>query len=190
VFGRGTQRGAPLYIPSTTTQVGWSWGSSDGVRSWGTDTVVATLAESGVPSDPHNYIAVDFKGPGFGGDEVALSGGDSSGGLFVRNAAGVWKLAGINYAVDSFSFSGGVNPPSFAAAVYDARGLYSPQGGSLPAVYIDPSLLSPVPMWSYASRIGNSYSSLLSFVPEPTAVIATLLCLGATMLRRGGNGIQ
>jgi hypothetical protein len=179
VFGRGTQRGDPVYLPPAgPTQIGWAWGASDNVRSWGVDTIEAISTTDGLNND---LLAIDFKSTG--SNELALSGGDSSGAMFVQAIGGAWKLGGINYAVDLFSYTGGTNPPTLQAFVYDARGMYYPQTPS-PAIYIDPiAYPDPVPMWSYGSRIAYSYDSLVTFVPEPTT-LATCAGVALIALRR------
>lgn len=180
-FGRGRQRGATVYFPAAgTTPIGFAWGADDRVRSWGVDSIDSLASSDNVHL---NFIAVDFKGTGT--DEFALSGGDSSGAMFVRTPGGTWKLAGINYGVDVFNYASGIQPGYVQASIYDARGMYEWGGPSAPGIYVDPGTHpDPVPMKSYASRISHSYDSLVPFVPEPTTTAALLLIAMSALKRK------
>ena len=120
VFGRGTQRGGPVTTTNflgTIKTNGWMWGPSDAVQRWGENVV------SGVQTDGNvgDLIQATFD-PDGGPNECDLSGGDSSGGLFIKDGA-VWKLAGVNYAVDG-PYSSSMNGPGFFGAIFDEGGLY------------------------------------------------------------------
>ncbi len=121
VFGRGNQRGAPVFAPDNPEELrGWKPGAWDGRWRWGTNQVIAILkihdAEWAV-----GFLAMDFDEHG-GGDEAHLTGGDSGGGIFIRVGT-EWKLAGISYAVDG-NFNTSTNGNGFPAALFDARGFY------------------------------------------------------------------
>jgi hypothetical protein len=120
VFGRGTQRGAAVYVGGDSNLGGWLWGNSDGVERWGTNVV------GSIENDPTygSLLRVPFDASG-GPNEAHLSVGDSGGAVFVLNeGTNQWELAGINLAVDGpFSTSSsGTNP--FNAAMFDTTGLF------------------------------------------------------------------
>ncbi len=118
VIGRGTQRGTPVYVGSSVA--GWQWGTSDGVQSWG-QNVVSGLCD--YYSSPNSLLYFNFD-PNAIANPAALSGGDSSGGDFIY-CNGQWKLAGMNYALDSpWSLTGAVDDPGFIADIFNAQGLY------------------------------------------------------------------
>ena len=116
VFGRGAQRGDALSLDGTLK--GWNWGSSGYVERWGRNVVAATITDN---STGWPYLQAAFDSPGVP-DEAHLSVGDSSGGVFVMED-GLWKLAGINYAVDDVATQAD-GSDAFAAAIFDARGYY------------------------------------------------------------------
>ena len=123
VFGRGTLRGAEIYVDGTLR--GWSWGDGDGVERWGRNVVSAI-----VPSSPNSewiFLQAAFDSPGLPG-EAHLSVGDSGGGLFILQD-GLWRLAGINYGVDDVS-TAPVAGTAFPAFIFDARGYYADNGDS------------------------------------------------------------
>ena len=165
---------------------GWSHAGGDGVQTWGTNTVDA-IADGGDDLGPLLAFSFDAGAdPADAPNEAALSGGDSGGGLFVRDDAGRWKLAGINYGIDG-PFSRTADGPTFFASLFDARGLYYDFDGSGP----DPRTLiagdRPVPGGSYASRVSSQLGTLRpligpSAVPEPASAgllgVATIALLG------------
>jgi hypothetical protein len=120
VFGRGTQRGNPVYVGSDSHLGGWLWGASDGVQRWGTNVI-------GSVEDDSTYGEL-LRAPfdmNAGSNEAHLSVGDSGGGVFVFNVStNTWELAGINLAVDGpFSAStSGMSP--FNAAMFDTSDLF------------------------------------------------------------------
>lgn len=95
VYGRGTQRGAE--IRSGGILMGWEWGSADGQLRWGENTVDAAVSVDGLGQ----MLMVGFENNG-NPNEAHLSTGDSGGPVFLQED-GLWKLAGINYGVDSAS---------------------------------------------------------------------------------------
>jgi len=109
VFGRGTQRGNVYSFEGTDR--GWTWGAGDQVMRWGTGTLGGTTSGG-------QYVYDTFSGLG----SITLSSGDSGGALFV-NDGGIWKLAGINYAVTG-PYKETLNGTAFNAALYDQDGLY------------------------------------------------------------------
>ena len=114
-------------------------------------------------SSPNTMLYFDFNANGIA-NEAALSVGDSSGGVFI-NSNGQWKLAGINYAVDSpWSYTGSASDPGFNADIFDARGLYY-QDSSHNWVQVPPSYPVAVPGASYASDISSCLGWIGSTVP-------------------------
>ena len=136
VMGRGTQRGAEIRINNKLK--GWNWGLGDGVQRWGVNRVRwivdggATLGE---------FLYATFVAGG-GRNHADLSAGDSGGAVFIKDGK-LYKLAGINYAVDG-PYNTTNSGTGFYAAVFDRRGLYEettpgtwtlvpPRGGKLPS---------------------------------------------------------
>ena len=79
---------------STGPRAGGPWGPVDGVERWGLN-VVASIVSNG---ENWNLLRTALNSPAPAG-EAHLSSGDSGGGLFILQN-GLWRLAGINYAVD------------------------------------------------------------------------------------------
>ncbi len=120
VFGRGTQRGAPVIVSGVTN--GWQWGARDSVKRWG-ENVVASIVNGG--AGVGDLLQVNFDRSA-GANECHLSVGDSSGALFIQSS-GAWRLAGVHYAVDG-PFSNAVDGTVFNAALLDKGGLYQSTG--------------------------------------------------------------
>jgi len=118
---------------------GWQAGPGDGVMRWGQNQVAAA----------GNCLVAAFTGK-FGPDEGYLSGGDSSGAVFIQDN-GVWKLAGINYGVDG-PFQTGVDSPAFYGAIFDENALYvggvlMPNDGIARPAYYYATRISPRAQW-------------------------------------------
>ena len=122
-IGRGTQRGVPVIVNGQTN--GWEWGFTDSVERWGENDVASIENDPGLG----DFLRCTFDRNAPTTNECHLSGGDSSGALFIQDGA-AWKLAGIHYGVDGqFSFySNGSN--AFHAPLMDMRGLYIYQGNN------------------------------------------------------------
>ena len=172
IFGLGRDRGATVTVGSDDK--GWQWGVDNRAMSWGKNVV--TRFDKYPAGSPDSLLAFDFDGGALAiASEGALAQYDSSGGVFIE-AGGQWKLAGINYGIDSpWSYTG--TDAGFFADIYDGRGLYWKESGVWVAV---PSSPDPVPGASYASRISGRLSWITSVVPEPGTV--GLLAAGAAML--------
>jgi len=155
VFGRGTQRGAPVVVDGQTN--GWFWGAPDGVQRWG-ENDVSSITNLGVGVG--DMLRVVFDGTG-GSNECHLSDGDSSGGVFIQED-GVWKLAGINHGVDG-EFSNDVDGTVFTAALTDLRGLFQ-QAGPGPADWIFIDDAQPVPSAFYSTRISANLDWIYSVI--------------------------
>jgi hypothetical protein len=103
MIGRGTQRGSEVWWSGCPDGpeprfAGWNFGPSDGVLRWGTNVVTSSAP----------LISTMFDHDG-GFNECQVTPGDSSGGMFVRDTDGLWKLDALIYAmsggatyVDSF----------------------------------------------------------------------------------------
>ena len=161
VFGRGTQRGGPVFVGNDSHTGGWLWGSSDEVQRWGTNVVGEIVNDSNFGP----LVRAPFDNNA-GPNEAHLSAGDSGGAVFVFNpATSQWELAGINLGVDgSFSTSSsGTNP--FNAAMFDTTGLFV-QSGSIPW---DPA---PNPSAFYSTEIAAHRRFVESVVMQLTDVVS------------------
>ena len=164
VFGRGTQRGNPVYVGSNSNLGGWLWGAPDGVQRWGTNVV------GSVVNDPTygKVLRAPFDSNA-GANEAHLSSGDSGGGVFVFNAnTNQWELAGINLAVDGpFSTSSnGTNP--FDAAMFDTTDLFvqDSQGNWITAP--NPSAFYATEIVAHAGFVESTVMQLISVVSRKT----------------------
>jgi hypothetical protein len=173
VFGRGTQRGADVNNPGLQ---GWLWGTNDQVQRWGTNDVEG-LANGG--AGVGQLLVADFDH--FGPTEAMLSVGDSWGAVFVEDA-GVWKLAGINYAVSGPYYTDILGNGGFNAALFDESGFFT-QISSDPNVYASATGSGLF----YSTNISSNLAFINSVIPEPGT--AGLALLGMTFLltvsRRG-----
>lgn len=164
VFGRSAVRGAEVNVAgaSPTDLRGWEWGNTGGgTLRWGENQVVATPSVSGA-----EYLRATFSYAG-GPNEATLATGDSGGGVFVQDG-GVWKLAGINYAVEA-DFRATADGTTFRAAIFDAGGLYYNTGSGF-ALLTD--LPGDIQASFYSTRV-SSYAGWiqgLTAVPEPAEV--------------------
>jgi hypothetical protein len=98
-------------LVTNTVLKGWQNGPGDGVMRWGQNKVF----------DAGYYLKVAYTGTN-GPNEGFLSGGDSSGAVFIQNNS-VWQLAAINYAVDG-PFSTSLDGSTFYGAIFDMNNLY------------------------------------------------------------------
>jgi hypothetical protein len=186
--GGGASLGGPA--PSGQGDLrGWKWGAVDGVASWGQNKVEFTLADP----DFGQLIGFNFdSGSAAVANEAILARNDSSGGVFAQNAAGQWKLIGVNLGVDgAWSFTPG--GPYFDGAIFDARGLYV---GSATSNQLVPQNTDPIAASSYSTRVSSYYSQLSTItggfaglsgggnvVPEPTSALALLAATALTRRR-------
>ncbi len=169
IFGRGVPRTDTVVtgdaFPSGTEAKGWTWGSGMGTRSWGTNNAnsLSNFGPAGI------QLLYDFDSSP--ADEGVLSIGDSGGPVFMQEG-GVWKLAAINYAVESvFNTTG--NGTGFNAAIFDKGGLYQSTSGltSGPWQYVNPLALDQ-PSFSLSTSVADPDQSawIATIVPEPSTV--------------------
>ncbi len=125
VFGRGTQRGEEVLVSgaSPTDLRGWKWGTADHVQRWGVN-VTAGITAGGTGVGDLIRAAFNRAAAESGQDECHLSVGDSGGGVFIQDGNGVWRLAGINYSVDSYFNTVDDCETKYNAAIFDEGGLY------------------------------------------------------------------
>jgi hypothetical protein len=157
VFGRGTRRGEAIVVSGAPK--GWHWGPGDAIQRWGRNSVL------GITSDPKygELLACDFDNPGVAG-ECHLSAGDSGGGLFVLEN-GLWRLAGINFAVDGPFRSDG-SGEGFDAALYDIGGLEIKD----PEWMLIEEQVQNLPSSFYDSRIAAHLAWIAGIAPEVGAL--------------------
>ena len=163
VIGRGTRRGSEIFLDGTLR--GWNWGSSDSVQRWGENDVNGLVAYQG-----HTLIYATFDQstqPNEHPNEAHLSVGDSGGAIFMNDANdNIWKLAGINYAVDDLYSAPSANT-QFDAAIFDARGFYESDGKN-PPTFTQISGTSASPTGFYASEISSEIAWIGSVIAQPT----------------------
>ena len=154
VTGRGTDVGSQVLVGATLK--GWQWGTSDGLQSWGTNTV-SQIVNGGTGLGSLLRFAFDSSG---GFNEGTLSVGDSGGAVFIQDPSdSVWKLAGINYGVEAtFSFNSN-GSPSFNAAIFDRSGLYELESSGWVAESGAAS--------AYSTRIGSNDAWINSITGSP-----------------------
>ena len=155
VFGRGMQRGVEVFVGSEAK--GWKWGANDSVPRWGRNVVKGTWPGGAGYGE---LLYCDFDQPGVA-NECHLSIGDSGGGLFVLEN-GLWRLAGINYAVDG-PFRLNSTETGYHAALYDAGGL---EYENPPGWTSLPETAENVPASFYSTRISVSLPWISGIAPE------------------------
>jgi hypothetical protein len=184
IYGRGGPRGKPLIVRGKPR--GWWWSESDGALSWGRNRVTEVINHGPRNQRGGSLLAFRFDPArsGAGPDTAAVSGGDSGGGVFLRDDDGIWKLAGVTFGVDRAYSLGPQGEGSLPAALYDARGLYriAPMG----RFFIAPSLGNPEPTTALVSRISPHVPFLREAMARPPRwpfyAGGAVLCLTAPLL--------
>lgn len=155
VIGRGTQRADLVTTTNFLGNIrtnGWIWGLQDGRIRWGENVVAAVVNGDGLfGGGLGDLLQATFDAGGVA-NECHLSNGDSGGAVFIQDGS-VWKLAGINYAVDG-PYNTSATGPGFSAAIFDARGLYT-QDAATGVWQPESTVGPPVPGSFYASRISS-----------------------------------
>ncbi len=193
VFGRGTQRGEVISL--TTAQgaafKGWAWGPWDGRKRWGQNQVASVVngdqarAAGSVASSQAGDLLKVFFDADAGPNEAHLSAGDSGGGIFIRDGS-IWKLAGINYAVNgpyNFTNSG----VGFEAALVDERGLYVEEDG---AWSITPNRPDPQPGAFYGTRISSHLPWIQMVLSGAAPIVQSAGTLGGPFANEVGAGVD
>jgi hypothetical protein len=154
VIGRGTQRGAEVRLNNRLK--GWQWGPPDGVQRWGQNRVSGIFqAGTGIG----DVLRASFNAGGR--NEAHLSAGDSGGAMFVKDGK-VWKLAGINYAVEG-PYNSTNSGAGFDAAIFDLRGLYVTDGGAGWHLFSG----KPITGNFYATRISSHVNWITNVLATP-----------------------
>jgi len=162
VIGRGTRRGPERVVNGLLR--GWEWSTSDHVQRWG-ENQVASVKPGGAGGDLLYALFDQAALP----HEAHLSAGDSGGAVFL-NDGGVWKLAGINYDVDTFTSGPDAGGP-YNSAMFDQRGSYTANGSLVTGN-------APVPSGFYASRISSSFSWISNIIAPRLANISSRAAVG------------
>ena len=160
VFGRGTQRGPAVILGTPPVTNGWQWGTGDGAKRWGENDVASIIPGGAGQGD---FLYETFDRATNNANECHLSVGDSSGALFIQDGI-VWKLAGINYAVDG-PFSNAVDGTMFEAALMDRGGLFQQNGTNWTFI---PNTGTDNPSGFYSTRVSSHIAwinSVINFQP-------------------------
>ena len=151
VHGRGIDRGDEV------SGKGWKWGLYSTQKSrWGRNQVDGISTSNG-----NEVLHFDFDNL-LGQDEAMVTARDSGGGLFIEDD-GIWKLAGVTYAVDA-TYSDADEPSNdndFYGVFYDAGG-FSIGSDNNGWTLIPTSGNSNDPDQSSFYRQTNGYSSRIS----------------------------
>jgi hypothetical protein len=158
-IGRGTQRGSEVLVSGQLR--GWNWGGFDGAQRWG-ENIVSDIVN--FSSGPNDAIYATFDQNGLT-NECHFSANDSGGAVFISDG-GVWKLTGINYAVDGPLFADSSGNGSFIAALFEANGFYY-EDDAHPGTYIQ--ITQPTPTGFYATRISSKLAWIESVI-DPNGI--------------------
>jgi hypothetical protein len=168
VVGRGTQRGEAVSVNGKIH--GWKSGTRDAVQRWGENAVAKIISNN----QGGDLLSATFDANG-GPNEAHLSEGDSGGAVFIQDGS-VWKLAGINYAVDG-SFNDSSSGPGFAASLFDYGGLFF---GSEGAWSYNLDLPTSQPTSFYATRISVRTAWINSILAKTVPLLNVALQISGT----------
>lgn len=113
IFGRGTDRGAP--VGTSARGAGWLWGATNSTQRWGTNRVSAVS---------ERLLVAEFNFGTSDPYEAHLSVGDSGGGVFIKDDDDLWKLAAVNYSVSNAYSTEAEGSERFNASLYDQTGFF------------------------------------------------------------------
>ncbi len=170
IFGRGVPASSNITVGANLKGWGWTTSSYDGLRNWGTNTVVDAITDPSL-----GRFLVTLFDPVIGQNEGQLAFGDSGGGVFI-NDGGTWKLAGLNYSVDGPYKYALTDTSSFQAALFDQSGLYVETG---------PGTFGPAPdrpSASYLTSISGNLDWIGTIVPSAVPEPATAAVLAGSAL--------
>ena len=174
LFGRSSARGAEVNVTGASVGDlrGWLWGAGTEAQRWGENVV-----DTAILLGPGNGFLTASLTRGAGVNEATVASGDSGGGVFIQDG-GIWKLAGINFAVEA-AFRTSAGGSTFNAAIFDAGGLYFDFDGSGPNPFLlVPDLAGDQVPSMYASRVSTHAGWIESTtgVPEPRWMAAATGC--------------
>lgn len=129
-------------VSTNTWLAGWAWGPGDSRMRWGTNVMAY--------GDFSRYCG---KFAATGPFNCAVSSGDSSGGVYIRDLDGQWKLAGIIAGVSYHGPYGESTNTTTVGAFLDPRGLYSPVGHMSCTYAYNSTRSSITRVYSYLSAI-------------------------------------
>ena len=158
--GYGDGRGTVVSVSGVTK--GWQGNISDRKVRWGRNEV------DGIATSSNGLVLYcDFDGI-TGQSECQGANKDSGGGWFIKDG-GTWKLAGINFGVDTYEY-GPPNPNSngFRAAIYSGAGLYHGPSDDLITPGSDYEMSQ-----TYASRV-REHEAALDAIIQPEKDTALL----------------
>lgn len=154
VHGRGYGRGPEVVVDGRLR--GWLYQPRGDRRlRWGTNNI-AGYADGEFVKDGLLRASFDLAGMP---TQCHLAQWDSGGGVFIRDR-GIWRLAGVNFSVDSRFATVTGDTGSFDAALFDVRGLV--QGG-----YPVPDSFGHIPSSFYATRVSRRLAWLLPNLDRP-----------------------
>ena len=182
VTGRGGARGSAVTLDTGMGNElkGWVALNPDGTTRWGTNVISAVVPDA--LSDVGPLLRMEFNAV-LGTEEAMLSSGDSGGAVFV-NDGGIWKLAGINYAIDGNFNTSPSDAGAFSAALLDKDGFYEGSGATW--IFNGEDMVD-TPSSFYASQISPYAGTINGIVtaPEPgSALLATAALLLFARRRR------
>lgn len=123
VFGRGVGKGEEVRLSNELR--GWKWDNVGGIMRWGENTV-----DDVVISYAGDVLKTMFNPQKNLLNLCSLTVGDSGGGMFIKDG-NEWKLAGVNYGVDSgygFNNMGDRDGEYFRASIFNEKDLFKFDG--------------------------------------------------------------
>ena len=144
------------------------------MKSWGRNAV-AGVSNGGAGRG--ELLRFSFNRTGGDFYEAALSDGDSGGGVFLKDADGKWKLAGINFLVEGPFSTSGVNGTGFNGSMVDKGGLY--YGGNNAWIHASESSIDNPGNW-YATRISTRVSWIKSITGNIPGSVSGASLAGVT----------